>query len=517
MQWAMYRDRQYDISRKLIQYLLTAGIDYFCISPGSRSTPLTLSLAKEPKTNKAIFYDERAAAYHAVGYARACGKPAVLICTSGTAPANYFPAVMEANNDSLTLIVISADRPFELYNTGANQTVNQQNLYGEHAAAFANIQASESSAEDEYKSATEAIDIALKDSKPVQINIMYKKPLEPSEEYSFNSILDVKLNKIKYQSKEVEIKADLLIIGELNYPESIYIRKVLSDSNIPFYADIRSGLRNLALSNNINLENLLATTPDILNSKIVHIGGKLVSKKITEVLMDMPEIDLEVYSFRGHKSEIFLRASSINNISILDNISIINRSNIDITNFTDIEINTKYSFEDKDICRYIYANSPKGSIIFSGNSMSVRNFDTHAGKSGKSIYFAANRGVSGIDGNISSAIGLAAGLKGRAERLICVVGDLTAIHDLNSLSTLKYAGMPVTIVIINNHGGSIFSKLPISKYIEEFPYWETPHNYNFKGAADMFGLEYFTVSNLHSFKDVFRYKNSKHSLLEILL
>lgn len=86
----MYQDKQYDICRELIQYLLSLGIDYFCISPGSRSTPLTLSLAKNKQAQKAIFYDERAAAYHAVGYARASGKPAVLVCTSGTAPANYF-------------------------------------------------------------------------------------------------------------------------------------------------------------------------------------------------------------------------------------------------------------------------------------------------------------------------------------------------------------------------------------------------------------------------------------------
>lgn len=512
----MYQDRQYDICRELIQYLLKLDIDYFCISPGSRSTPLTLSLANCKAAQKAIFYDERAAAYHAVGYARATGMPAVLVCTSGTAPANYFPAVMEASNDRLPLIVISADRPFELYDTGANQTVNQQNLYGSHAAAFANIQAFKDSADKEILSAKEAIITSLSENRPIQINVMFQKPLEPSDNFLFDFSFERKSDKIENAQKKIIIEADLLIIGELNYPEYEHIKQILGKCKIPFYADIRSGLRNYESNQNIaNFESILENNPTILEHKIAYIGGKLVSKKISDIVLSKPDLDLTVFTFRKQKSELFSKAKAINNISLNDIISISYVSNIDNLEAFKKPHTSDYTFAEGDICRYIYNYAPSGSILFSGNSMSIRNFDSNAGTSSKSLFFAANRGVSGIDGNISSAIGLAAGMKQIASRLICVVGDLTAIHDLNSLSTIKYAGMPVTIVVINNHGGSIFSKLPISKYKEEFSYWKTPHNYNFKGAAEMFGLKYYKAESLASLEEALTETSETAILVEV--
>ncbi len=509
-------DKAYDITQDLIQYLLSLDIDYFCISPGSRSTPLTLTLAKYQNAKKAIFYDERAAAYHAVGYARATGKPAVLICTSGTAPANYFPAVMEANNDRLPLIVISADRPFELYDTGANQTVNQQNLYGTNVGGFANIEANGTMAGKDLIQAKEIVQLSVKQNKPVQINVMYKKPLEPSEDYNFSKIFEQNISETTRNTKDIDIKTEFIIIGELNYLESCKMRELLVNTKIPFWADIRSGLRNLNVANNIsNFEDIVENSPDRTPTNIAHIGGKLVSKKITDYLLNSHKTILTAFTFREQKAETFCKARYVYNISILDNIKIFNMSYKDILFMQYISIPANSGYTDYNICKYIYNNAPNNACIFSGNSMSVRNFDAYSGKESKALYFAANRGVSGIDGNIASAVGMAAGLKGIAKKLICVIGDITAIHDLNSLSTLQYAGMPVTIIILNNHGGSIFSKLPIRKYKEEFDYWKTPHNLNFKGAAEMFGLDYYIVSDFSSFKESFMEDSCKHRLIEV--
>jgi 2-succinyl-5-enolpyruvyl-6-hydroxy-3-cyclohexene-1-carboxylate synthase len=514
----MYRDRQYDVSRELIQYLVALGIDYFCISPGSRSTPITLSLAKETRAKKAIFYDERAAGYHAVGYARATGKPAVLVCTSGTAPANYFPAVMEANNDCLPLIILSADRPFELYETGANQTVNQQNLYGSHAGKFANIETYNSADEGGLDEAKAAVNYAFQSSKPVQINLMYKKPLEPSEDYNFYNEFSQTTSASEITSKVIEIEADLLIIGELNYVESQFIKDVLSKSEIPVYADIRSGLRNFSSKNSaVAVEKLLRQQYEKQSLNLAFIGGKLVNQKLTDAISTIENISLSIFTFRGQKSEIFAKAESISHISIHDNVKINSSPNIDIASYEDNTTEIDSSYSDYNICKYIFENAEEHSCIFSGNSMSIRNFDIYSENQGESLFFAANRGASGIDGNISSAIGMAAGLGDKAKRLICVVGDLTAIHDLNSLSTIQYAGMPVTIVVINNHGGSIFSKLPVSKYKEEFGYWQTPHSFNFKGAAEMFGLNYHLATDFTSFRDIFSSATNRNVLIETLV
>ena len=115
------------------------GSDHFVVSPGSRSTPLTVAVARNPKAHTTIHFDERGAAFFALGHAKATGKPAVLICTSGTAVANYFPAVVEASMDNIPLIILSADRPPELIDVGANQAIFQDNIYGEYPRYYKNL------------------------------------------------------------------------------------------------------------------------------------------------------------------------------------------------------------------------------------------------------------------------------------------------------------------------------------------------------------------------------------------
>jgi 2-succinyl-5-enolpyruvyl-6-hydroxy-3-cyclohexene-1-carboxylate synthase len=168
----------------IIEELVRNGIDYFVISPGSRSTPLTVGVAQNSSAQHIICVDERSAAFHAVGYARATGKPAVLICTSGSAAANYFPAVIEAATDGVPMIILSADRPPELRQTGANQTINQVNLYG----AYPNWQFDLPcpTAEIEPKMVLTTIDLAVSRSQQspsgvVHLNWMFREPLAPTD------------------------------------------------------------------------------------------------------------------------------------------------------------------------------------------------------------------------------------------------------------------------------------------------------------------------------------------------
>ena len=168
----------------LIEELVRHNVTYFCISPGSRSAPLTIAAVRHSKTDSHIFYDERGAAFHALGYARASGKPAVLICSSGTAVANYYPAVIEAFQENIPLIILSADRPANLRDTGANQTIDQVEIYGKYTHFFADLPCPELTKEASFilKIVDSAFYAATSiDAGPVQLNCQFTEPLTPEK------------------------------------------------------------------------------------------------------------------------------------------------------------------------------------------------------------------------------------------------------------------------------------------------------------------------------------------------
>ena len=167
----------------MVEELLRSGIDMFCLSPGSRSAPLAVAIGQLGEEKVITHFDERGAAFHAIGYARATGKPAVVVCTSGTAAANYFPAIVEASNDNLPLIILTADRPPELRDTGANQTIDQTKLYGDYVRWQFDMPCPDEKISPEFVLTT--IDQAVfrscgNPSGPVHINCMFREPLAPT-------------------------------------------------------------------------------------------------------------------------------------------------------------------------------------------------------------------------------------------------------------------------------------------------------------------------------------------------
>ena len=571
----------------LIDSLVAQGITRFVISPGSRSTPLTLAVARHPAARHTIAYDERGAAYFAVGYARATGRPAALVCTSGTAAANYLPAVTEASHDALPMVVLTADRPPERHGIGANQTIDQQNLYGDFVRAFVNV-----SPEDQHADDGGARDVAGRSVAaslfpvpgPVHINCMFREPFQlkaPSHtpaapldgEPTHHKALPTDrkaLNDLIARASQAE--HPLLLVGDLATARDREAALALARHlQWPVWADIRSGLRterhllvstcDLAsqisvgpLARDVSVarafcpgtwndarvaarpvpgQNVRATEEAPVSSRelpvaqgqadaddgcpapdvILHLGGSLISKPLNFYLQHESAGAYVKVPGDGRKLDptgsctMFVGGSVAAVCEALIEgceESKSARAALDSSGVHD-HLRAALQGESRDgvalsepaVAYLLSCHFPPDSVLFLGNSMPVRFCDEYGLGPGLPARVAANRGVSGIDGTLASACGFSAGCE---RPVVCVLGDLSFIHDMSSLSLLAAAPHPVRVVVVNNRGGGIFHHLPIAEQGDVFrEFFTTPHPFNFEGAAKQFGLHYSRVETTDAF------------------
>jgi len=552
----------------IIEELSRHGIDYFCISPGSRSTPLTAAVAYNDKAESRIHFDERGAAFHALGYARATGKPAVLICTSGTAVANYLPAVVEASMDRIPMILLTADRPKELRGTGANQTIIQPGIFSHYVNWEIDLICPNENQGPEFVLNTidRAVSDALGDPPgPVHINCQFREPLAPGvEEQDFTGYLSgisqwLDTNQPFTENKPVTaspLPADIaqvatilnkaqngwLIVGRLNNLKET--RAVLDLSRKlawPVFPDILSGLR--MGTQNTDMENieiihyydLLLHSEDLKKrfkpDTILHIGHQLTSKRLMQYLQDISYNNyIRVADFKYHedpvqkvtlriKSDIASFALKLSyNLTTKrnENLPLLRRASQTIDgniywNFLSSEKITQPALA-YTISKMINANS---SALFLASSLPIRDMDTFGASDGWLIPIGGNRGASGIDGTLASATGFAVGHK---KPVTVYIGDLALLHDLNSLALVKDCPYPVNVVVVNNGGGNIFQRLPIAGHIDIFEkYFLTPHKYDFEKAAAMFDINYYHPETVQELINAFQRHghNENSALIEI--
>ncbi len=538
----------------IIEACVRSGIDYFCISPGSRSTPLTVAAARNPKARTIICYDERGAAFHALGYGRAAGKPAALICTSGTAVANYFPAVIEADVDQVPMLILGTDRPPELRDTMANQTIVQAGIFGRYVRYFFDLPTPTTVIPPQTVLTTidQAIYRTTETAGPVHVNCMFRKPLEPAQADDptlkqffaehLPSFAASQRPHTRYvmsgKSADVapfleairQTKRGLISVGQLkSEAERQAVLTLIDALGWPTFPDITSGLRlgvtrdsiipyfDLAL-----LCNELPVPPDT----ILHIGSQMVSKRFleyTEKVRPKRHILLKDAPFRHDPAHTVALRFDVSIVGFLQEVM----SSLPQTSGSTqawkavndevaaIVHASKKQLGEMEVAQIISAEIPTTSALFIGNSMPIRDMDMFSAADGARVPVAANRGASGIDGNLATAAGFAVGL-GRPVTLL--LGDLTLLHDLNSLSLLRYISQPLTIIVINNGGGGIFHMLPIRHHADVFEQnFGTPHPFDFAHAAAMFGIDYETPTNLTAFRAVYRAAQAKqtHTLIEV--
>ena len=542
----------------IIEELIRNGIDYFCISPGSRSAPLAVAVAENKKAKSIICYDERGSAFHALGYAKSTGNPAVLICTSGTAVANYYPAVIEASQTGTPLIILSADRPPELRNTGANQTIDQIKIFGDYVKWFFDLPAPDINIKPAFLLTT--IDQGIYQSKldkkgPVHINCMFREPLEPAKdklpseyiakisawESGVTQHTQIIAGSFRINPDDLGKLAEILnnarygilSIGRLNTQQQKNDVKNLAEKiGWPVFADITSGLRSSSrLTNLITHFDQILLKKDIsqiLNPDILlHVGAPLTSMRFVkfstalknisyvQITDDQQRNDPEhsvTHSFRGSISHICHDLIPILNSTRNENLDLLSSYNNKISEIVSGLSIEQAKVNEISVAKIISGNLPRNHILFLGNSMPIRDFDMFADFSYSPVWVGANRGASGIDGTLATATGFASG---QQKPLTIVLGDLALIHDLNSLSLVNMIDHQIILLVINNHGGGIFSFLPIAGFDQVFEqYFGTPHQLNFQQAARMFGIDYSNPQTNEELVEVYKkYTRNKKSLL----
>ncbi len=530
----------------LIEELVRNGVDYFCICPGSRSAPLAVAAAENPKARSVVHYDERGAAFYALGYCAASGRPAALIATSGTAGANFYPAVIEASKKKLPLIVLTADRPPELRKTGAPQTIDQEYLFGRYVRWQLDMPCPDKDIVPEY--VLTAVDQSVHRSRgewpgPVHLNCMFRELLAPAE--TKIKISEAYIEGCKKWMKESKpytcyekcdgpfshagasslheeigkIKNGIVVVGKLKGgTEREAVLDMAKRLNWPVFADVTSGLRlGCDHPNVISYFDLMLAgarkTEDFTIDGIIHIGGRMTSKRLYQLINECRPSRYVMISAHPLRSDPLHRVTlriqgRIADVcravcgrikprtpsNILRHLQPLNRT---IHNSIDDWMRTRSTLIGPDAARIVSMHIPHDMGLFLGNSLSVREMDMYGDVRGNAVRVEGNRGASGIDGNVASAIGAC---RGAAQGMTAMVGDLALLHDLNSLALIREAVMPFVLVVVNNDGGGIFSFLPVAKFDKIFePYFAAPHGMDFSSLKGMFGLHYSRVSDRASF------------------
>ena len=526
----------YAWSGQIIRELVLLGCDSFYIAPGSRSSPLALSAA-ECGRNVVVHFDERGVGFAALGHARATGLPAVVITTSGSAVANLWPAVCEANNDHVPMIMITADRPPELRDTGANQTMDQVKFFGSYVRWQLDLPCPDEHVNADFLLRT--VDYAVyramhQNPGPVHINQMFREPLAPLAtpdasqawlaalgrqlnrktplttysipEGSLSAASSVELNNIIARTRR-----GVIIAGAArNAAETLAMNKCADKLGWPLLPDIRSGLRLgeqpsqvIQMADQLLLSEKArkALTPDT----ILHLGGSITSKRIQQFMAARSAKIILVNEWDTRldaDSRVDLRLTC----SLQDAVRRMKAGIGKTSNWTkkwrtldDLLIRAWRKeaaggnrLSEPLVAHIVSTELPSKQALVLASSMPIRDMDMFGAGNNKDYVVASNRGVSGIDGNLASAIGFS---NGRRQPVTLVVGDLALLHDLNSLAMLKSANYPVTIVVINNDGGGIFSFLPVAASPRNFEVcFGVPHGNAFAAAATMFGLDYVNPS-----------------------
>jgi len=522
----------------VIDALARRGVKLFCISPGSRSAPLTLAAADRGDIDRKVFHDERGSAFFAAGYARASGLPAAVICTSGTAVANLFPAVVEAYQSSIPLVLLTADRPEELQNVGANQTIDQKKFFGIYSPGYLTIPApGDDTGPADILARLDAA-FAASDNLPVHINCRFREPLAPIQQTYGYQRLQAEVDRWygthgerDRRAPAVPDDADLqavasiinqaqecIVIAGPQVPcrQSRMISALGKKLNCPVVSDILSGGGGTEGAASIRHYDLYLDLPDLARTLIpdliIHVGGLPTSKRLNQFLSDLKRteyIKLQDHNRTIDPDRLETRRVTCSPDEFIGRLLPLLREGKTgeyLNRWRETEertiafLNDHFQGVSLSECALMYhlgGMLSGGDGLFLSSSMPVR--DADAFLRADNVVIGANRGANGIDGTIASACGFAHG--GRRP-VTAVMGDMAFIHDLNSLAVAARSEYPVMVIVINNDGGGIFHFLPVAQFPEHFDaYFAAGHGLRFEHAAALFDLPYDCPSTVSEFQD----------------
>ena len=538
-------NRNYAVTDSLVEGLAQAGLKNVVICPGSRSGPLAVSFARCEGTKTWVHLDERSAGYFALGMAKGSRGVVAVLTTSGTAVANLLPAVVEANLTGVPLIVITADRPPELIGWGANQTIEQTGVYGAHVKWAVEMPVPEVEKDfTGYASAVgrRAIVSAVGyPSGPVHLNVPLREPLAPvaveGEEVEVSprkGILDGVAPAYVPNGWDVGrrlgervrgVERGIIVCGPQDTPGFAERVSGLAQSlGYPILADPLSQVRygKHDRSHVIDHYDLMLRDEGLWGrlapEVVIRFGGWPTSKSLGSFLSRAESAKHVLVTEGGwpdpsHMTVDVVQADSVSFcMGVVSGVGEVRGESgwvdgwLELSQGVGEEVEGYMSgvdelFEGKVFCELL-EHLPEDAILFAGNSMPVRDMDTFMTSSGKAVRVMGNRGASGIDGVLSTALGSGAGARAP---VFTVVGDISFFHDLTGLLMAKHREINATIIVVNNDGGGIFSFLPQAEHGDHFEeVYGTPHGLIFESVAELYGLEYMRVGSWGEFGEAVR-------------
>jgi 2-succinyl-5-enolpyruvyl-6-hydroxy-3-cyclohexene-1-carboxylate synthase len=536
-----------------IDELVRSGARHLCLCPGSRSTPLAISAARHPGMKVWTLIDERSAAFFALGLAKTMRAPVAILSTSGTAAANFLPAVVEARYGRVPLIVLTADRPHELRDSGAPQTIDQIRLYGNHAKWFVDVALPEATTRQLRYVRTMAAQAAAAAREapagPVHLNFPLREPLVPvaapdelpplenramsawegrgaSRPYAaaHGSLSVPPADLVSGLAREFSgQQRGLIVCGPHDDPAlPATVGRLAAVLGYPVLADplsqVRCGPhdRRYVIDSYDPLLRIDELVSQLAPDVILRFGGVPASKPLNQYLAvhagarhivvdggggwnDPARLaSTFIHADPALLCEALAKALDAKAPPAIAWVALWRR----LSSRARGAIQQRLQEVDEPFEGKVFAELsemlPDGSIVYVGNSMPVRDLDSFFPGNNRAIRFLGNRGASGIDGLVSSGLGAAAAGAGP---VVLVIGDLAFYHDMNGLLAAKLYQLTATIVLVNNDGGGIFSFLPQAAYPEHFEaLFGTPHGLDFRHAAQMYGASYARAGTWDAFR-----------------
>jgi len=510
----------------LVDEWVRLGVAHAVVSPGSRSTPMAIALASNSKIALHVFHDERSASFAALGIGLQSGTPAVLLCTSGTAAAQFFAAVIEANYSHVPLLVCTADRPPELQGVGAPQTINQTNLYGTFVRKFIDVGLADDAKSSKWRTiARDAFSTTVGVNRgPCHVNLPFREPLvgiagslPVADSHSpVRMSADVATaSERKKLSLALRAERGIIIAGNgIDQPR--FILELAAKLKWPVFADSRSNCRVAPESSHgatvVSCADVVLRhqpSAESLNPTVVlRVGDPPVSKVVNQWLATCGAEQIAVTQqpslvdpdkvvtthIVGSFIELFMEMSrGADSRSETDWIGAWKRCEINARTALDEEL-SKQTRLTEPLCAVTVSEAiAAGTNLVVSSSMPVRDLEWFAPpRDGVRVF--SNRGVNGIDGVVSTAVGVALSSKSPTALLI---GDIAMLHDSNGLLNLIRRDAQLKIIVIDNEGGGIFSFLPQAQAMEGDQFEQlfgTPHSVDFAALAKTHGIAFTWVA-----------------------
>ena len=507
--------------RAFFAQLVACGVAHVAASPGSRSTPMTVAADRTDGLEVSMHLDERSGGFFALGLARVTGRPVAVMCTSGTAAANYLPAVVEAFHSGVPLLVLTSDRPPELQGRGAPQTIDQQGLYGSHARwATTSAVAGTQPAGEAASLAHQAVVRATRPIPgPVHVNVPLREPLEPAaDDPPSVGLLPLPPDAASSDPGPLPgllgVERGLMVAGALDLDTTGVgaLAEMARRTGWPILADPASGLRR---GPHTAAAPILATGDHLLRSSwsdrhrpdvVIQLGAMPTSKGYRLWLDRVGADRVVAVDHLDRFPDTALRVTDRVAVEpgrlaalLTTHLSSADRSGPWTAAWVDADTRAaavvadlvdRAPFDEPAVAVALDRTLPAGANLVVANSMPLRDLDAFMPVGDRPLRILANRGASGIDGQVSTALGVAAG---SSAPTVLFTGDLALLHDVGGLTATGRLGLDLTVVLVDNDGGGIFRFLPIAdeSHIDHHRLFHTPHGLDLGHAAALAG------GNLH--------------------